>query len=762
MSKITSWMGYSLSTVVFAASLAVVGIERAIAEPAEIFRPIMGEIQQKLPPGMVMRLPSSLEVVGFDGKKMPLYPVVRPYSDGIFKISFGSQPNCEARACQLGMIAAIQQGKNNKYLTYLLSDSENTRSPVNLGNGIRGLRVHVNIRGVSTRPYEAVIWKQDNLFFVVTVPSKNIISIAASMAKEPSIASVGGSVTASNTNDKSCITWSRYIKDLPSEGGRGVQWWKYGQFPAKFQQGCVALDDGNAIDRAWILQSGLDIKPYSQPSSQSYQKLPIPTNINALDRLVNQGKAVLVTWLTPTNGSLQYLRSIPKDRPFLRDDGMTCLNTVCLKSAALSHGELSQILSPGIAKSPQPSSPSDQTASTPASSMPSSCAAGQFAAKVPPDPKYGNQSPSYAFLETAGRNGNGKRSDGTKIAADTRCIFFRKISTPSNPKQTWVVTHGWNSDSSDQDPQALAKAIAQNNPGDRVLMLDWGEASFNKGGKQIGGQSIRGVYYAATWIRPVAEVAVQQLQQQYGINADQARSSLNLVGHSLGSLMSAEIGAIYPQGVNAFIALDPASEVIINDSNWVDNLGGYDVDGRTPAYDIKDGKRIENWKQNPSLLDRPKCFSDQASEQSVKAANCDRPSHSIAKLSRTFVGQKSFAGNQGFAISADESYQADFGNLFDLGSEHGNVVKLFTNMVNKNSFLGFLGTKDLKLHPSIQKGEDGHSGIIKVDSANLTPKEIVLEHSKKGSLSINSNGTVYARSLSVVPLGTVQTIFGVK
>ena len=409
------------------------------------------------------------------------------------------------------------------------------------------------------------------------------------------------------------------------------------------------------------------------------------------------------------------------------------------------------------------------------------CPSGMFPAIVPPRKEYDHQSPSYAFVETAGPNKNGTGLDGVrKILPDTRCNFLKAWNTPSTPQRTWLVIHGWNdaTSSDTSDTVKLAKAIVEKHPDDRVLSLDWSEAS-NNTGRTVLGQSLpyRGVYYAATWIRPVAEATVAVLREKYGINNLNAIDNLNIVGHSLGSLMSAEIGSLYNSGVNSITALDPASE-LSSLGDLYSQLGGYDVDGRTPSY-----KQVSTLQQLLSLaskgrtpgrdfiaknVDRPKCFSHQASQQSIDKSKCDRPTHPIARFSRAFVGQKSLAGNQGFAIGADESYQIDFGDLFDTGDEHGRVVSVFTDLTRTNLFSGFLGTNDMKLHSSIQKGSDGHSGIIKMNSGNNgTPKMIFLEHSKEGSLSIAPDGAVYHRPLvdkildfgSFVKAGNVQSIF---
>ncbi|MDX2099967.1 MAG: hypothetical protein SFW36_19505 [Leptolyngbyaceae cyanobacterium bins.59] len=142
-----------------------------------------------------------------------------------------------------------------------------------------------------------------------------------------------------------CVTWASYSRNLPLEGGRGGQWKAFNDLPSDFQNGCVLLENNNSVDIAYVLKRGINPTPYigqgsGIPSFCSEQQ-------QTLNRLVAQGKALQVTWLTPTQGSLDYLRSIPKDKPFLRDDGMTCFNSVCMKSAALSHNQLGQILSFG-------------------------------------------------------------------------------------------------------------------------------------------------------------------------------------------------------------------------------------------------------------------------------------------------------------------------------------------------------------------------------------------------------------------------------
>jgi hypothetical protein len=360
------------------------------------------------------------------------------------------------------------------------------------------------------------------------------------------------------------------------------------------------------------------------------------------------------------------------------------------------------------------------------------CTEGKFAVTVSAP---NNNSPSYA----------GKIGDG--VDPMTRCIFFKDVSLnitdtvgqSTKSRRTWLIIHGWlnNSESGNiKDPndaniKKLAETVAQQRKGDRVLMLDWGEAAINKGenGSWIKeGQGSIGVYYAASWIRPVAEVAVEQLKSKYGLTGEEAANNLNIIGHSLGTLMAAEIGGIYfglnPQGnktgegvpIKSIIALDPPSELSTNGSLPY-NLGGYDVDGRTPAYIFKD-KTLGIWSNRelrPKEIDRPKRF--------------DR----VSQFSRAFVGSKSLAGNQEFAGWAHESFQMDFGSSADAGGEHGRVVRAFDNLISQQPFKqpastsSFLDLNDSVSHSDCnQKGfikcnayQKDHEGVITVDSNNL-------------------------------------------
>jgi pimeloyl-ACP methyl ester carboxylesterase len=268
------------------------------------------------------------------------------------------------------------------------------------------------------------------------------------------------------------------------------------------------------------------------------------------------------------------------------------------------------------------------------------------------------------------------------------------IAQPNTPDKTWVIIHGWNDhpdDRSDTDPNPkkgnpgdfadMAAVLANANPNDTVLLLDWRQAAasgkLNEEDSDLNALLNLGNYTAAKWIRPVAEFTVKALES-FGIDAKTAQTNLNLIGHSLGSLLSNEIARIYKEGwaeneetiisgngigANAIVALDPPSQTNLSlFSAFIPGIG-YDIDGRTPEADFVD--------QTQGIY-IPK-FRD------------------VSKFSRAFVGSKSLGGNQLFAEQAHESIQLDFGDRLDVGQEHGWVVQNFTRLIAETQQLGEIG-----------------------------------------------------------------------
>ncbi|BAY84805.1 hemolysin-type calcium-binding region protein [Calothrix parasitica NIES-267] len=319
-----------------------------------------------------------------------------------------------------------------------------------------------------------------------------------------------------------------------------------------------------------------------------------------------------------------------------------------------------------------------------------------------------------------------------------RHVGFKEISNPTDAEQTWVIIHGWNDNPDDRFTE-LAQEIATTNTGDRVLLLDWREAAFNST-EMLGieyGALGTGNFRAATWIDPVAEFAVEALNDYYGIDSVAASQSLNLVGHSLGSLVSAEIGKIYRdgltvenetvvtgnnEGARTITALDPPSV-----RNGGDNP--FAVEPTEDIYDI-DG-RIEG-------IQTPETYAD------------------ASVFSRAYVGEKSIAGNKELALGADEAFEMDFGTeseLTDFGSEHDRVVRAFTNTINQEGIIGDLlgigayesletiAIDDLGELQILEGYSKGFKGIINVSEENLvTSLAGILKSGNQDDIVIGSSG----------------------
>jgi pimeloyl-ACP methyl ester carboxylesterase len=306
------------------------------------------------------------------------------------------------------------------------------------------------------------------------------------------------------------------------------------------------------------------------------------------------------------------------------------------------------------------------------------------------------------------------------VDPNKRHIGFKEIGSKI-PKedslgQTWIIIHGWNDNSDDKpdrkdggtpedkinpgDFYDIGEVIKAKRPNDRVLLLDWREASNNEKDNKsfLGDLKEGGNGDAASWIG-----AVETLKNKYGITSQKALESLNLIGHSLGSLVSSEIGRIYKTGKNrksedvitsnntglrTIIALDPPSEQNLFLS------GGYDLDARNPGKDAFEG------------------FA------------------ATSQFSRAFVGKASVAGNQEFATSAHESFQMDFpGNFRDkAGIEHTWVYQAYKNLIEQDIKQGEQPSQERlisqlfglenKPHSDLFRKNQHHEGVLLVNPPN--------------------------------------------
>jgi peptidoglycan hydrolase-like protein with peptidoglycan-binding domain/predicted alpha/beta hydrolase family esterase len=213
-------------------------------------------------------------------------------------------------------------------------------------------------------------------------------------------------------------------------------------------------------------------------------------------------------------------------------------------------------------------------------------------------------------------------------------------------QETVVVVHGWKGSDQDENIQEIAREASRQ--GVQVLTLDWG--SIAKAG--LDSSDFLPPKNTAEWIAPVGEWAHDQLQRR-GFYPDK----LTLVGHSLGTYVSAELAARFGDDkVKNLVALDPAfpgSTAII----------GYDVDGRT------------------SEKDSPRAFRD------------------VADNSLSFVSQNltpisgGVAGDSDQAATADNSFVVRFPDWAITNDGHTLVVDAFIDALEHD----YLTVPDLTL-----------------------------------------------------------------
>ncbi len=169
------------------------------------------------------------------------------------------------------------------------------------------------------------------------------------------------------------------------------------------------------------------------------------------------------------------------------------------------------------------------------------------------------------------------------------------VGAQINPNlRTWIIIHGRESSSTDlwvSGPGGLAAAISNLYPNDQILLLDWSFAAADPFFQ----------FTAEDWIQPVATWAASKLID-YGF----AGSDLNLIGHSWGGSLSAELAERVPfirshsvNLVNTIVALDPARNGF--------PIGGTfdpddpDADGGLPEIDFARNSRF-SWAFHSSDL----------------------------------------------------------------------------------------------------------------------------------------------------------------
>jgi pimeloyl-ACP methyl ester carboxylesterase len=229
-------------------------------------------------------------------------------------------------------------------------------------------------------------------------------------------------------------------------------------------------------------------------------------------------------------------------------------------------------------------------------------------------------------------------------------------------RQVWVVSHGWN-ENYDAYGRDLGIRIKNAKPQDIVLAVDWenvarttiiGDPDYPSDLNDAAGIFAGAPFYAATWVGVVADAIAQQLAD-WGVKNE----AINLVGHSLGTLLNNEISyrlmntyASQTGGskVKSITALEPPSENFL--ARPIDErfTNGY-VYPRETASEIFENIDPENLQYK-----------------------------NLAEFSRAFLGRASIAGNADSASLADESIAVDYNSIDPLQHNwiHLTFQRLFT------------------------------------------------------------------------------------
>jgi pimeloyl-ACP methyl ester carboxylesterase len=267
-------------------------------------------------------------------------------------------------------------------------------------------------------------------------------------------------------------------------------------------------------------------------------------------------------------------------------------------------------------------------------------------------------------------------------------------------KETYVVIHGFKNDSTDTATIAeLAKQIGspkdQGGEGKQVILIDWKDAA----------EALQPAF-AAEWISDVAAFASDVLKRIWKID----NANINLIGHSLGTLVASEIGLdlgtedkdvlnseyrrnpnIDPaKRINTLIALDPPG-----DATTIPFIG----------YDLS---KERNGTQSPVDFNK------------------------VSNFSRAFWGSllaDDGLGKPEFAATADESIYVDFKlpefNLLlnrdqqNPLASHGNIVNLFNNLLKSNDNIGSLFQLNTPKHTEWQEDAFGKNEAVLTATARF-------------------------------------------
>lgn len=120
-------------------------------------------------------------------------------------------------------------------------------------------------------------------------------------------------------------------------------------------------------------------------------------------------------------------------------------------------------------------------------------------------------------------------------------LYKESYSIDNSNREVYLVSHGMNNSSADL--ANVSDTIRDQKQDSIVLSIDWSGSQSAIGNPNTTDE----------WIRPTAKIVADKLKR-WGLND---ASKLNMVGHSIGSIMINEIAKAFGGVVNSLVYLDP-------------------------------------------------------------------------------------------------------------------------------------------------------------------------------------------------------------
>jgi len=153
------------------------------ANPAPFFRPVLQQIENELPPGLIMRLPSS---ISYGSEVRPTVISFDNYLAVVFTIAGCFPP--DSGSCSIGRIYVTEPTNDERRW---LQENQAYGDAVSLGNGIQGFYSPGELAPRGYTP--SILWQQDGLIYGVRLYAgesvdstirQRLIDIATSMANQ--------------------------------------------------------------------------------------------------------------------------------------------------------------------------------------------------------------------------------------------------------------------------------------------------------------------------------------------------------------------------------------------------------------------------------------------------------------------------------------------------------------------------------------------------------------------------------------------------